>query len=226
MTTVEDVAERIERNTTAAEVTRILRERILKGRYPPNSFIRQELIAQELGVSRLPVREALAQLEAEGLVIREKYRGALVPALSMTEIQEIYDLRLMIEPYLLRGAIARMTPQHIATLGEIVTRSRSAEDTAIWAGLNVDFHRTLYALAERPLAMQLLENLLVRADRYLKMQQFLSTDTQAESDAQHQRILEHVAAGDVDAATEALRDHIQWNAGDVRNTLVGLSAAD
>ena len=223
---MEEVAERIERNTTAVEVTRILRERILKGRYPANSFIRQELIAQELGVSRLPVREALAQLEAEGLVIREKYRGALVPELSMTEIQEIYDLRLMIEPYLLREAIARMTPGQLATLKDVIHRSRQAEDTTAWAGLNVDFHRSLYAMADRPLAMQLLENLLVRADRYLKMQQFLSAETQAESDAQHQRILDFVAARDVEGATQALRDHILWNAGDVRNTLVGLGGSE
>ena len=218
-----DVLERIERSTTAVEVTRILRDHILKGRYPPNSFIRQELIAQELGVSRIPVREALAQLEAEGLVIREKFRGALVPELSVTEIQEIYDLRLMIEPYLLREATTRMTPAHIAELREIVERSRRAEDVALWAGLNVDFHRTLYRFAERPLAMQVLENLLVRADRYLKMQRFLSAETQSESDAQHQRILEFVAASDTDAAAGALRDHIAWNAGDVLNTIGGLS---
>jgi DNA-binding GntR family transcriptional regulator len=144
----------------------------------------------------------------------------------MAEIQEIYDLRLMIEPYLLREAIARMTPEQLTSLKTIIHNSRQAEDTTVWAGLNVDFHRSLYAMAERPLAMQLLENLLVRADRYLKMQQFLSADTQAESDAQHQRILDLVAARDVEGAMQALRDHILWNAGDVRNTLVGLAGSE
>jgi len=214
---------KLERSTTAVEVARVLKQRILAGHYAEDQFIRQELIAQELGVSRIPVREALAQLEAEGLVVREKYRGAVVPKLSVTEIEEIYALRLMIEPYLLRAAIANIGPEQIEHLREIVRRSREAEETTVWAGLNVEFHRTLYEAAGKPLAMQVLDNLLMRADRYLKMQRFLSTQTQEESDAEHQRILECVIAGDADAAVDALCAHIRWNATDVTR-MIGFGA--
>ena len=207
------------RSTTAVEVTRILKERILGGHYAEDQFIRQELIAQELGVSRIPVREAIAQLEAEGLLIREKYRGAVVPKLLATEIDEIYALRAMIEPYLLRAAMEKITPEQIEHLRQIIARSRAAADTADWAGLNVDFHRSLYTLADKPLAMQVLDNLLLRADRYLKVQRFMSSQTQTESDAEHQRILDHIAAGDTDAAVETLCSHIGWNAEDVRQTI-------
>jgi DNA-binding GntR family transcriptional regulator len=206
---------KLERSTTAIEVARVLKQRILAGHYAENQFIRQELIAQELGVSRIPVREALAQLETEGLVIREKYRGAIVPKLSVTEIEEIYALRLMIEPYLLRAAIANITHSQIDHLRDIVQRSREAEDSSLWAGLNMEFHRMLYEAAAKPLSLQLLDNLLMRADRYLKMQRFLSTQTQEESDAEHQRILDSVIAGDADAAVESLNAHIRWNATDV-----------
>jgi DNA-binding GntR family transcriptional regulator len=206
---------KLSRSTTAIDVMRVLKQRILAGHYAEDQFIRQELIAQELGVSRIPVREALAQLEAEGLVVREKYRGAIVPKLSVTEIEEIYALRLMIEPYLLRAAIANITPAQIDHLRAIVAKSREAQDMADWAGLNLDFHRSLYEAAEKPLSLQLLDNLLSRADRYLKMQRFLSNQTQEESDAEHQRILDFVIAGDADGAVDALCAHIRWNATDV-----------
>lgn len=207
------------RSTTAVEVARILKERILGGHYAEDQFIRQELIAQELGVSRIPVREAIAQLEAEGLLIREKYRGAVVPKLLSTEIEEIYALRAMIEPYLLRAAMEKITPEQIEHLRQIIARSRAAANTASWAGLNVDFHRSLYALANKPLAMHVLDNLLMRADRYLKVQRFMSSQTQTESDAEHQRILDHVAEGNVEEAVAALCSHIGWNAEDVRQTI-------
>lgn len=210
---------KLARSTTALEVARVLKDRILAGHYAEDQFIRQELIAQELGVSRIPVREALAQLEAEGLVIREKYRGAVVPRLSAAEIEEIYALRGLLEPYLLEAAIERISDATIAQLSTIVEQSHQTTDTAKWAGLNVDFHRTLYEAADRPLALQMLDKLLVRADRYLKMQRFLSTQTQEESDAEHLRILECIKRGDTQGALESLRQHIRWNAVDVRRTI-------
>lgn len=224
--TTEGSSERLTRSTTAGEVARVLRRRILQGHYAQEQFIRQELIAQELGVSRLPVREALAQLEAEGLVVREKYRGAVVSKLSLGEIGEIYELRMMIEPYLLRHALANMKPADIGLLREIVGRSKECDAVAAWAGLNVDFHRTLYERADKPLAIQLLDNLLMRADRYLKMQRFLSSQTREESDAQHQRILERIAEGDHGGAEAALREHIEWNALDVRRTIQDATRAE
>jgi len=210
---------KLARSTTALEVARVLKERILAGHYAEDQFIRQELIAQELGVSRIPVREALAQLEAEGLVIREKYRGAVVPKLSAAEIEEIYSLRGLLEPYLLEAAIDRISPETVARLSTIVEQSHETTDKAKWAGLNVEFHRTLYEAADRPLALQMLEKLLVRADRYLKMQRFLSTQTQQESDAEHLRILECIKTGDKRGAIDCLREHIRWNAVDVRRTI-------
>jgi DNA-binding GntR family transcriptional regulator len=214
-----DLSDRLNRTTTSNDVARVLRKRILEGRYPVDKFIRQDTIAQELGVSRIPVREALAQLETEGLVVREKYRGALIPRLSLGEIEEIYEMRAMLEPYLIRHAVTNITPEQIAQLKGIVDRSRKTKAMADWAGLNIDFHRTLFAAADKPLALQFLENLLVRADRYLKLQNFRSSTTREESDAQHGQILKLVASGDADAAAAALTKHISWNADDVKKSL-------
>lgn len=221
---IASAAERLERSTTANDVTDVLRRRILEGRYRDDQFIRQDVVATELGVSRIPVREALAKLEAEGLVIRVKYRGALVTSLSFREIEEIYELRAMLEPYLLQQAIARITKDQIKQLRKIAEKARKTTAIADWAGMNVDFHRTLFEAAESPIALQVLENLLVRADRYLKLQHLQSTTTKAESDAQHIAILELVEARDVKGAVEALQQHIRWNAEDLRQ-LIELSPA-
>lgn len=217
------MSDRLERTTTANDVTNVLRRRILEGRYSEDQFIRQDVIAQELGVSRIPVREALARLEAEGLVIREKYRGAVVPKLSSNEIREIYEMRSMIEPYLLRHAIENISKDQLKHLRQIVERARKTTRMNEWAGMNVDFHRSLFEAAERPLALSVLDNLLVRADRYLKLQNFNSSTTKQESDAQHMRILELVEKRDVDGAIEALQQHISWNAEDVRASIGAIS---
>jgi DNA-binding GntR family transcriptional regulator len=78
----------------------------------------------------------------------------------------------------------------------------------------------LFEAAGKPLAMQVLDNLLVRADRYLKLQNFRSSTTKEESDAQHGRILKCVTSGDVEGAVAALAEHIRWNADDVKRSLI------
>lgn len=213
------MSQQIVRNTTAGEVARVIRQRILGGEYQEGQFLRQEAIAQELGVSRLPVREALALLEAEGFVIREKYRGAVIPKLSVSEIQEIYKLRGMIEPYLLEHALPHITPAIIAEARQLIEASHRCEDLNQWADLNWSFHKALYLPAKLNLSMQMLEQLLGRADRYLKMQRYLSRESQRESDEQHQHILDLIEAGKREEAVAVLREHIRWNAKDVRETL-------
>src|SRR5213596_2959 len=86
-----------------------LRERILRGDFPEGEPLRQDALADELGVSRIPVREALRQLEAEGLVTFSPHRGAVVSTLSIQEIIELFELRAEIESDLMRRAIPLMT---------------------------------------------------------------------------------------------------------------------
>lgn len=210
--------QQLARSTTAAEVARIVRQRILNGHYKAGSFLRQEAIAQDLGVSRIPVREALALLEAEGFVIREQYRGALIPKLSLQEVKEIYTLRSMLEPYLLEQAIPKLTASVLDKARELVVASRDCTDLNEWGRLNFLFHKTLYQVAELPLTMLVLDQLLGRADRYLRMQRYLSAEIQKESDQEHQNILELIAAGRGEEAVAALRKHISWNEEDVRQT--------
>src|SRR5512138_1964205 len=101
----------IQRQTVASMTVAALRERILRGDYPEGDPLRQDALADELGVSRIPVREALRQLEAEGLVTFSPHRGAVVSTLSLEEIQELFELRADIESDLLGRAIPRMTTE-------------------------------------------------------------------------------------------------------------------
>ena len=91
----------LNRETTSQQVAEVLRRRILSGELAEGQGVRQEAIAQELGVSRLPVREALVLLEMQGLVTNVKYKGAVVASLSSDEIEEIYALRGLLESFLL-----------------------------------------------------------------------------------------------------------------------------
>jgi len=211
-------APRLTRSTTAAEVARIVRQRILSGQYKAGDFLRQEALAQEMGVSRIPIREALALLEAEGFVVREQYRGALIPHLSLREVEEIYRLRSMLEPFLLEQAIPKLTPAVIAKARELVVASRTCSDRNEWLRLNFQLHKTLYAAADLPLTMQVLDQLLMRADRYLRMQRYLSAEIQQESDQEHLNLLDLLEAGRSEEAIAALRKHISWNEKDVRST--------
>src|SRR4051794_15630849 len=103
----------IQRQTIASMTVEALRERILRGDYPEGEPLRQDALADELGVSRIPVREALRQLEAEGLVTFNPHRGAVVSTLSLDEIEELFQLRADIECDLLRRAIPNMTPEQL-----------------------------------------------------------------------------------------------------------------
>jgi len=211
------------RSTSAKDVADVLRQRILSGHYREDRFIRQELIASELGVSRIPVREALAQLESEGIVVREKYRGAMVPKLSSEEIAEIFELRAILEPYLLRYAIPRITKSQIQELRDIIKRARGMKDIADWAGVNVDFHRSLYRAANKPVASQILENLLIRADRYLKLQTFSTASSFVQSDREHEVLLDLIETGDEAGAIRALCEHI-GSTGDHAPITLGLKS--
>src|SRR5215218_10009335 len=133
----------IKRQTLTGMTADAIRERILRGRYPEGQPLRQDAIGAELGVSRIPVREALRQLEAEGLVTFSPHRGAVVSRLSLGEIDEVFELRSTIEPDLLRRAMPRLTKQQLDRADNVLDRYATAlqsGDVAMWGELNWEFH--------------------------------------------------------------------------------------
>lgn len=200
----------IQRQTIAGMTVTALRERILRGDYPEGEPLRQDAIADELGVSRIPVREALRQLEAEGLVTFSPHRGAVVSTLSLDEIDELFELRADIECDLLRRAIPNTSSEQLDQAMEVLDEFQdalSAGEATRWGPLNWHFHAALYAPANRNFTMGVLQKLHQHSDRYFRMQ-LLLTHGGARANDEHRAIAAAVANKDVNMACQLMRAHI------------------
>ena len=200
----------LRRQTLTGMTLDALRERILRGAFPEGEPLRQDAIAEELGVSRIPVREALRQLEAEGLVIFHPHRGAVVTTLSLAEITELFELRADIESDLLRRSIPLMKPTDHRTATEILDGYEAAlhsGEVAAWGELNWRFHSALYAPSNRQFTLGIVSKLHQHSDRYLRMQLSL-THGESRARAEHRAILAAVKRRDTVRAPSLMRAHI------------------
>jgi DNA-binding GntR family transcriptional regulator len=173
--------------------------------------LRQDALAVELGVSRIPVREALAQLEAEGLVRLEPHRGAFVTALAPDEVAELFEMRAVLEPALLRKAIPRQTPADLAEAAgalEAFDAALATGDADRWGELNWRFHEALYRPAARSRMLRLVQELNNNAGRYVRLHLGLA-GVRPRADADHKKLLSCCRARDVDAAALLLTRHIE-----------------
>lgn len=208
---------RLERRTVSTDVAAALRERILDGTFAEGASLRQDALALQLGVSRIPIREALQQLAAEGLVTLVPHRGAVVSSLSLDDIRELFDLRALVEPDLLERAVPHMTATDLAK-AEATLRtyedSFDAADVVSWGDINRRFHMALYAPAGRRRSLALVESLLANTDRYTRLQLVL-TDGVARAQREHRALFDLCRAGRTMAAAELLRSHIHHAAEDL-----------
>src|SRR5437764_15354506 len=112
----------IPRQSLTSAVADKLREEIIRGTIPEGAQLRQDAIAMQYHVSRIPVREALRQLDAEGLITIVPNRGAIVPALSPTDIEELFTIRALLEPEILKLSIPRLTQSDLAEAEAILNK--------------------------------------------------------------------------------------------------------
>ena len=185
-----------------------LRTDILRGKLRGGQALRQDEIAAQFGVSKIPVREALMQLKAEGLVNLYPNRGAFVSELSAAEAEEIYVMRIALEKEILARAIPHLTVAHFKRAGEILTAIDHEENIAKWGELNWDFHATLYAPAELPRIMEIIQTLHTNIARYLVLY-LAGLDYQKRSQREHRALLQACRAGDVEKARDILEEHLR-----------------
>jgi DNA-binding GntR family transcriptional regulator len=200
----------LERQTVTTMTLSALRDRILRGIYLEGEPLRQDALAEELGVSRIPIREALRQLEAEGLVTLTPHRGAIVSTLSLSEVEEIFGLRADIEGDLLRRSVPRLAAPALTRAEQILTdfeAALAAGDASVWGELNWGFHSCLYGAAERPVTLGIASRLHQQCERYLRMHLSLAHGGERANE-QHRGILRLAQARDADGATRLLREHI------------------
>lgn len=187
-----------------------IRERILSGELSEGEAIRQEALADEYQVSRMPIREALKRLDAEGLVQLTNNKGASVIKHSLSEIGEIFDLRRLIEVDMFRRAIPKMTVTDFALSDKLVNEmdaSYAANDVAKWGSLNAQYHSSLYAAADCKFTNELLKKISLRSDRYVRMHLTVMPELEMVKD-QHHQLLILAQKQEVDQACELLTNHI------------------
>lgn len=193
---------------TVELIAATLRADILRGKLKSKQPLRQDELAVAFGVSKIPVREALVQLKAEGLVTFFPNRGAIVSELSPAEVDEIYTMRLALETTALRRALSGLTIADLAKAEGILQIMDHEQDVARWGELNWEFHATLYRAAGLPRLMGLLETLHTNVARYLVLY-LAGLDYQAVSQQEHRAILAACRQGDLQAATTHLEQHLQ-----------------
>lgn len=209
-TELEQVLERLPRNRRQSShemVAAVLREAISNGLLRANQPLPQDEIAQQLRVSHIPVREALRQLQSEGLVTYQANRGAQVSALNPDEIREIYEIRAILETAAIRRAVPLLTDSELEHAGQILDAAEAATDGAAWGSHDVDFHQLIYALDGRPRLQELIEGLLRRVDRYWLTYGLMLTH-RAEFEREHRALLAALAARDADGAATLLGKHL------------------
>jgi len=203
----------IPRQSLTSAVADKLRDQIIRGEIAEGTQLRQDAIATQYHVSRIPVREALRQLDAEGLIAIVPNRGAVVPALSPDDIEELFAIRALLEPEILKRSIPQLTKEDFAEadaiLRKYVSELRREDHVSGWGRLNWHFHSTLYARAHQPRFMAIIRNVNNSGERYTRLQLYLTHGIKRANEEHHQ-ILELCRKRDVDAACKLLREHIEY----------------
>ncbi len=219
----------IEYKTRTQLVVEILREKILSGEIVAGQPLRQAALAEELNVSRIPVREALLQLEAEGLVSFEPHKGASATELNLDQVDELFELRAMIEGDLLAASLVDITDDALAQAADILANLDSAlgkENAAnTWSELNSEFHNCLYSGAKRPQTADLVNILNKNADRYIRMH-LLWAGGISKAGPEHAELLAFCQARDTNNAVAKLKQHILSSRDEIKAFLVQREASN
>lgn len=194
------------RKTAVDLVAEELRDRILSGKLEPGSALRQEALSEELGVSRIPLREAMRQLSSEGLVDLIPHRGSFVSMLSTHEVREFFDIRLRLEPWLLREAAAHPDDTALDAAEQLVHRMDDASPQQ-WGELNWDLHQILYRGADRPAALAIVRTLHEKTERYFRFQ-VVNAPIRQQSHDEHMQLIELCRQRRPDAAEVVMERHI------------------
>ncbi len=212
----------LEKKTVTRQVLEHLREQIVSQQYRAGEPLRQVAIGEALNVSRIPVREALLQLQAEGLVKFTPHKGAVVTGVDPDQIEELFELRELLECRLLGHAFSRIGADDLsraaAALADFQALLQPGADISEWGRLNWAFHEALYRPAGRERSLEIVRRLHADCDRYLRMQISLS-GSYAKADREHHRLLRLCRAGKKREATSLLRDHIRKTGADLVRAL-------
>ena len=193
--------------TIQQAVADAVRTRVISGQLPAGTRIDQDALAAEFSVSRMPVREALRQLGAEGFVTIVPHRGAIVTALSPAEVEEIYEIRAALEGVAARHASQALTDDDLDRLRKVLATMRNEKQIDTWVALNAEFHNAINQASMRPRLLELIQRFREQSQPYIRLYvQRLHKSAQARRE--HRAILDALADRDADRAEVAVRAHL------------------
>ncbi len=193
------------------DVCRELREAIVSGQFQPNERLVESNLATRFGAGRTSIRAALATLAQEGLVVRERNRGARVRLISDREALEIEEVRNSLERLIARTAGVRATSADVAHLQAIIdqmTDRVAAGDALGYSALNAQFHQRIWQVADHQLATRLLRTLKSQSIRF-QFRTILRPGRTLQSLREHEAIVAALASNDPDACEAAMGEHLR-----------------
>jgi DNA-binding GntR family transcriptional regulator len=196
------------RRTTHQFVRETLRRAILGGALAGGTRLVQADIAAQLDVSTTPVREALRDLVADGLILFDAHRGAIVRELDMAELLEVYEIRKTVEPLAMRKAAERITEEQLAAAKELQSKMDGETDSGVWADLNRQFHALLEGAAGSPRLTAITKSLQDTAAMYVAHSIKVEPKRIKAGNREHKALLAALRARDGDRAAEVLVEHL------------------
>lgn len=197
-----------EQALSADTVTEALRDLILQGEFGIGVQLKQQALAERFGVSRIPVREALKRLQAEGLIEHRPHQGSIVAGQSVQELIETLDIRIVLETRALKLAIPLMKQSDHRCARDILARYDGSESPHEWADLNLEFHMALYRPCGRVKLLKMIEESVRGVARHMRALQSYKVGRKVPQ-AEHQLILKACIAKDVPLAVKLLEEHIE-----------------
>jgi DNA-binding GntR family transcriptional regulator len=197
--------------TLRAHVVKMLSADILSGKYKPGDRLNESQIARELNISRIPVREALSQLQEQGLVQNRERRGMFVTNIGPEEVLQISSLRIILETEALRLAKAHMTPQILLQLENLTVQMDDWNGTLLEAAaLDLQFHRTIWQAAGNPYLERALNALMVPLFAH-KTLEHVTKDVRRWRLSHHRMLLDAVAGRSQDDPQDLLLSHMRMS---------------
>lgn len=214
-------------DTKASQIRQRLTDAIISGELRPGDRIVLDEIARELGVSKIPLREALSSLEGAGLVVTTPHAGPRVAPLPRHEIHGVYQLRAVVEPLAMRLALERDhdLAGELSTINDRMRASLATADDTELSAINAEFHLAVARATTFATVFESVDELLVKIRRFRALSQS-SADNWEGAIAEHDVIIAAVRDRDVDAAIEAMRAHVETRGAMEAPDELGVSSAD
>lgn len=185
-----------------------LHNAIISGEIEDGMPLRQQEIGRMFNTSRIPVREAIYKLEQLGMVKIQHHKGATVAAISTSDVDELHELRTLVECAMIKKAVPKMTDEVIAQAQSYCDQLTRELDSNEWGHINRLFHSTLCAAADLPIHLNTVNSLLDRVERYVRANLAMSGGMK-QARIEHEAILQACIRRDADEATELTAKHIR-----------------